>query len=92
MKSATLPPVRLRPELRDDMEASLAEGETVSAFVSEAVRQYVVQRQADRSWVARAWAARETLQQGGAWETPESLLGDLRQRLDHARRRSDPKV
>jgi hypothetical protein len=38
MKSATLPVVRVEPELRDELEAVLGKTQTISAFVEEAVR------------------------------------------------------
>lgn len=80
MKTAALPPVRITPDLRDELDRVLLEGESLSAFVNAAVRQHIAQRQADQTFVARAWAAHEQLQQGGAFETPEALMKDLRRR------------
>jgi Arc/MetJ-type ribon-helix-helix transcriptional regulator len=88
MKTANLPPVRITPELREQLDGVLHEGESLSSFVNDAVRQHIVQRQADQSFVARAWSAHERLQQGGAFETPETLMKDLRARHAAAKRRA----
>lgn len=80
MKTAALPPVRITPDLREQLDAVLQDGESVSAFVNDAVREHIAQRQADQTFVARAWAAHEQLQQGGPFETPEALMKDLRHR------------
>ena len=41
MKSATLPAVRVEPELRNELEAVLGVTESISAFVEAAVRNAV---------------------------------------------------
>ena len=41
MKSAVIPQVRVEPELRQELEAVLREGETLSAFVEDSVRKAV---------------------------------------------------
>jgi hypothetical protein len=38
MKTATLPPVRVAPDFRREIEGVLVEGETLSQFVESAVR------------------------------------------------------
>ena len=44
MKSSTLPPLRVSPELRADAEAVLAPGESLSSFVHEAVTRTIEYR------------------------------------------------
>lgn len=41
MKTATLPPVRVAPDFRREIEGGLVEGETLSQFVESAVRSAV---------------------------------------------------
>ena len=48
-----MPSVRMEPELRDDREQLLEEGETLSPFVEDAVRSTANQRQAQVGFVAR---------------------------------------
>lgn len=88
MKSATLPPVRITTDLRDKLSNVLHEGETISAFVSEAVRQQIEQRDADRGWLSQAWAAHARMQATGVHEPPEALMADLRASLAAAKTRS----
>lgn len=88
MKTANLPPVRITPALREELDEVLREGESLSAFVNDAVRQHIAQRQADQTLVARAWAAHAQLKAGGKFETPESLMKELRARHAKAVRRA----
>ena len=89
MKTATLPPVRITPDLRNKLSNVLREGETVSAFVNEAVRQQIEQRDADRGWLSQAWAAHAQMQATGVHETPEALMADLRASLAAAKARAN---
>lgn len=49
MKSSTLPPLRVSPELRADAEAVLAPGEALSSFVHDAVTRTIEYRKARRT-------------------------------------------
>ena len=44
MKTATIPALRVEPEVRQAAEALLEEGETLSAFVEKALRQQIANR------------------------------------------------
>ena len=46
MKSSTLPPLRVSPELRADAEAVLVPGESLSSFVHDAVTRTIEYRKA----------------------------------------------
>ena len=59
MKSATLPAVRIEPELRHELEAMLGETETISAFVEQAVRSAVNYRRTQAEFQARGEQACE---------------------------------
>lgn len=64
MKTATLPSLRVEPELRDQLESVLAEGETVSAFIETSVRQALRKRQLEAEFHARAQASVERFKSG----------------------------
>lgn len=85
MKSAVLPQVRVEPALRAAVEAVLAEGETLSAFVESSVRRAVEHRLALRDFDARCNAAlKHYLVTGNAFSSDE-VLATMRRRLDERR-------
>jgi len=53
MKSASLPSLRVDPELRAAAESVLTEGETLSAFVGNSVRSQIRYRQTQQEFIAR---------------------------------------
>lgn len=59
MRSATIPSLRVEPELRQAAESVLREGESLSSFVEQSVRAQVARRQLHREFVARGLAARD---------------------------------
>ena len=50
MKTATLPAVRVTPDLRHLAEAVLKDGETLSMFVEDSVRKQAQRREEDRAF------------------------------------------
>jgi predicted transcriptional regulator len=58
MKSATIPSLRVEPELRTAAEDVLEEGETLSSFVEQSIRDGVQRRQAQREFIARGLKSR----------------------------------
>lgn len=85
MKSASLPPLRVEPELRRNAERLLQEGETLSSFVEEAVRQAVERRTAQEEFVARGLAAGARAKETGKYVSAAAVLGKLERRLGKAR-------
>jgi hypothetical protein len=49
MKTVTLPPVRVTPECRNDVEGLLLKGETLSAFILAAVERQIEARQIEQT-------------------------------------------
>lgn len=86
MKSATIPPVRVEPELRDAMQRALEEGETLTALVETAVRREVQRRQAQAEFVSRGLAAIERSRAQGDGVPAEAVIAKLQARLDQATR------
>lgn len=78
MKTATLPPLRVEPRLRKEVERLLAPGETISIFVERAVRQDVERRAADVAFASKALAAREQSRKTGTYHSAASVLRALR--------------
>ena len=57
MKTATIPAVRVEPQLREELESVLAEGESLSAFVETAIREGVHKRRTQAEFIARGMAS-----------------------------------
>lgn len=86
MKDATLPPLRVERELRAAVEAVLHEGETLSAFVLEAVRLNVERREAQREFIARGLLARDEARAAGEYLSADEMLARLDTVLAAARK------
>jgi hypothetical protein len=84
-KSSAIPAVRVEPVLRQHLEAVLAEGETVSAFVESAVREQIRLRQQQAEFVARGLAAVAVVKAGGPSVPVAAALAKLQARVDKAR-------
>jgi hypothetical protein len=87
MKSSTLPTVRVEPGLRNDAEAVLDDGESLSDFVAECVRQGVTWRRTQDQFLARAHGAVERAIREGSGISPSELLKSMDDRLETAKRR-----
>jgi predicted transcriptional regulator len=88
MKTTTLPSLRVSPELRAQAQAVLAEGETLSGFVLEAVTRSIEQRKAQQEFIARGLASAAAARKSGTYVPAERVLGKLARRLAAARRRA----
>jgi hypothetical protein len=86
MKSAVLPSIRVEPELRQALEASLDPDESLSEFVEASVRERLALRQAQDAVIARGRAALERYERGGGGKSPEQVVSALRERLEAAKR------
>ena len=81
MKTATIPALRVLPELREAAEEMLRPGETLSGFVEDALRRNVALRRAQDEFVARGFASREAAQETGAYTLATDVLAKLAARL-----------
>jgi len=74
MKTAQLPPIRVAPSVREEIENALHEGESLSEFVETAALQVARRRKAQEEFLARGRAslakARKT---GKLTPLPEAL-------------------
>jgi Arc/MetJ-type ribon-helix-helix transcriptional regulator len=85
MKSATLPSIRVEPEFRTAVESLLHEGESLSQFVENAVRDTLVQRQHQSEFLARGIQSLEAARQSNDYVEADDMLAQLRDRLIKAR-------
>ena len=84
MKTATIPSLRVEPDLRHAAEDVLRPGETLSGFVEDALRRNVELRRAQQAFIERGLAAREAACQSGEYVTAAEVLGKLASRLEQA--------
>lgn len=89
MKTATMPPVRVSPELRQAAEGLLQDGETLSGFVEDAVRRNVEFRQAQQAFLERGLASAAAARKSGRYVASATVLGKLARRLEKARKGRD---
>jgi predicted transcriptional regulator len=84
MKTATIPSLRVAPELRAAAERVLGEGETLSAFVEHALRVQIQRRNVQREFIARGLAARDAAALGGVYHDADDVLRELDEIIDAA--------
>ena len=77
MKSATLPPLRVAPELREAAESVLREGESLSGLMEKSLRGEVNRRRNQAEFIARGLAARDEARHTGGYYTVEESLAGL---------------
>lgn len=86
MKTATIPPIRVAPEFRIEVEGVLEQGESLSEFVENAVRMTVSKRKNQAEFVRRGIAAIEETQRTGGGIPAEVVIAKLEAKLAAARR------
>lgn len=84
MKTATLPSLRVEPELRKAAEAALHEGESLSGLMEQSLRDEVNRRRMQAEFIARGLAAREEAKRTGVYYTVDEVMDSLRQIRDEA--------
>jgi predicted transcriptional regulator len=84
MKTATLPPIRVAPDFKLDVEGVLEQGETLSQFVENAVRTTVARRKTQAEFIKRGIAAIEATKKGGGIPA-EVVIAKLQAKLAAAR-------
>jgi hypothetical protein len=86
-KTATLPSIRVEPELRAELEAVLGEGESLSEFVEASIREAIEYRKVQMDFHARGEKAWLRYQASGRGSTTETVLGRLQTKLDARRKK-----
>jgi hypothetical protein len=85
MKTATIPSVRVEPDFRAEVEAVLADGETLSEFVEASVRASVERRRIQAEFVARGLRSRDEARRTGDYVDADVVLDGLQRKVDAAR-------
>lgn len=84
MKTATMPALRVQPELRQAAEEMLQPGETLSAFVEESLRRNVERRQAQQEFLARGLASRDAAKLSGKYVAADVVLSRVAAKIASA--------
>lgn len=90
MKSATLPSLRVEPGLRKAAEAVLREGESLSSFMEQSLRDEVNRRRTQAEFIARGLASRDEAKRTGVYYTVDEVMGSLRSMLKDAKAKKRP--
>lgn len=85
MKTASFPSLRVEPELREAAEQSLLEGETISGFVEQAIRESIERRGHQREFIARGLASRDNAKRTGNYVAADVVMGRLKGMLAAAK-------
>lgn len=86
MKTATIPPVRIDPSFRKDIEQSLAAGESLASLVETAVRNEVTRRRVHSEFTRRGMAAIHSTVFSGDGVPAEAVIAKLEMKLAAARK------
>lgn len=81
MKTATIPPIRVEPAFRQELEGVLEQGESLSEFVENAVRETVLKRKHQAEFVRRGIAAIAHTQQSGGGIPADVVIAKLEAKL-----------
>lgn len=84
MKTATIPSLRVDPELRHAAESVLQDGETLSGFVEQSLRANIERRRFQLEFVARGLASREQARLTGEYYPAEDVQRELEAMLTQA--------
>lgn len=92
MKTATLPSLRVEPELREAAESVLEEGETLSGFIEASVRETIQRRRVRSEFIARGLASREEAKRTGVYINADVVHAELAKKLAQARTKLQKKA
>ncbi len=87
VKTSTIPSIRVEPDFRAEVEAVLAEGESLSQFVESSVRASVERRRMQAEFVARGLRSRDEARRMGDYADADAVIDGLQRKLDAARTR-----
>lgn len=85
MKTATLPPVRVLPEFRAEIQSLLGEGETLSEFLETSVRDSVQRRRNQQEFIRRGITSLDNAKAADTYVDADALVSRLERKLADAR-------
>lgn len=77
MKTATIPSLRVDPELRHAAESVLQDGESLSNFVEQSIRSSVEHRRMQKEFIARGLASRDEARRTGEYYSSDEIRDEL---------------
>jgi predicted transcriptional regulator len=84
MKTASMPSLRVDPELRQDAESVLRDGETLSSFMEQALRSSIQSRRVQKEFIARGLTSRDEANRTGEYFAAEDVLVEMQEMLSQA--------
>jgi predicted transcriptional regulator len=88
MKTTSIPPLRVSPELRKQAEAVLKQGETLSSFVLDALTRSIEYRKARQEFIARGLASAAHAKKTGKYVSADRVIEKLARKLVKAKQRA----
>ena len=88
MKTATIPPVRIEPAFRQEMERSLHSNESLTSLVETAVRNEVKRRQDQAEFLRRGLTAIQRTVAAGDGIPASTVIAKLEAKLAAAKKRA----
>lgn len=85
MKTASIPSIRVEPDLREQLERVLNDGESLSAFVEASIRDSVRRRQDQADFVKRGIASLDAARRTEHYVSADAVVRKLEDRLARAR-------
>lgn len=82
MKTAQLPPVRVEPSVRAEIESVLRQGETLSQFVENATVQAAQRRKSQQEFLERGRDSLKRAKKNGQYYSANDALDAMQARLD----------
>lgn len=89
MKTASIPSLRVAPDLRRAAESVLQEGETISSFLEQSLRANIARRRLQQEFIARGIASRDEAKRINEYYPAEDVLRELDDLLALAKSRPD---
>lgn len=88
MKTTTIPPLRVSPELRQEAEAVLRDGETLSGFMLESLQGSIARRRDQQQFIERGLKSAAKARRTGRYISADDVVKELSVRLKKTRTRS----
>ena len=87
MKTASLPSLRVDPELRAAAESVLKEGESLSSLIKDSLRRQIDYRKTQAEFIARGLAGLADAERTGVFYTTDDIQELMRKKLEKAKAR-----
>ncbi|MEH7910319.1 YlcI/YnfO family protein [Rhizobium laguerreae] len=87
MKTASLPSLRVDPELRAAAESVLKKGESLSSLIEDSLRRQIDYRKTQAEFIARGLAGLADAQRTGVFYTTDDIQELMLKKLEKAKAR-----